>query len=116
MDTILTFFVQKNDQNDDVIVVQKQPSSIFKVTYSPNDISGKYIFFMTRDKLLDYVSTLLDTLYEDVHPFSYIQVMTTIAPSVIYNIADIPDVRGNIMDMVSFTLSARPERQPKLSE
>lgn len=110
MDTILTFFVQKTGQKDDVITVHKQASSIFKVVYSPNDISGKYIFYMTRDKVLDYVSTLLDTLYEDAYPFSYFQIMTSIAPSVLYNIADLPDVRGNIMDMVAFTLSARPER------
>ena len=107
---IVTFFVQKTGQKDDIIGIYKHDSSLFRVVYSPNDIKGKYIFYMTRDKVLDYVSTMLDTLYEDAHPFTYFQVMTASAPSILSNIADLSESRNNILDIVSMTLTASPER------
>ena len=113
MNRVLTLFIQKSGRKDDKIDVHvSNVPGMYRIVFSPNDSSSKYTFFMNRERALDYISNMLRTLADDVEPFDYIQVATHIAPSILYNVADLEDreIRVGIMDSILYALEAQPKK------
>lgn len=110
---IADMFIQKTDNPDDRIsILTSTVPGMYKIVFKPHDSSGSYSFFMNQDRVLDYMSNVLRTLSSDVEPFDYIQLMTSTAPSVIYNIGDLDDsdIRCSIMDAIRYALEACPAK------
>ena len=117
MSNILSFYVQKSGQRDDVVRVFSVADApdMFKVKYIPNDGNNSYTFYYNKHRVETYVETMLHTLSSDIEPFCYIQVMTAISPSVVYNVADLEssDIRSEIMDLIHLALEAHPVKNER---
>ena len=117
MSNILSFYVQKSGQRDDVIRVfsVEDAPDMFRVKYIPNDGNNSYTFYYNKKRVENYVETIVHPLSSDVEPFSYFQVASVISPSVIYNIADLAscDVRREIMELIHLTLEAYPVKNER---
>lgn len=117
MSNILSFFVQQDGQPDDAIHVHSMPkmADMFRVKYVPSNGKHNYTFYMDRYRLENYVYTMLRTLAADAEPFTYFQVSSAIAPSILYNIPDLEDdaIRRQIMDMVGLAMLASPVKNER---
>lgn len=119
MSRVATFFIQKDGQSDNVISIfnmgDRGMHDMYKVTYKPHDTSCSYTFYYTRYRLMNYVHNLLQTLNSDIEPFSHIQVMTLVAPTVLYDIADLGDTetRSEIMESLALAVEACPVKNER---
>ena len=117
MSNILSFYVQKTGQRDDVIRVFSVADApdMFRVKYTPNDGNHSYTFYYNKHRVETYIETMIHTMSSDVEPFSYFQVATAISPSVVYNVADLEstDIRREIMDIVHLSLEAYPVKNER---
>lgn len=110
---IADMFIQKaNDPDDRISIFTSTVPGMYKIVYKPNDAKSSYSFFMNHERVQDYLVNVLRTLSSDVEPFHYIQLMTSTAPSVIYNIADLEDreTRMLIIEAVRYALEANPTK------
>lgn len=114
MSRIVNFFIQKEGQDDNVISIfsmnDRGMHDMYKIVYKPHDSASSYTFYYNRYRLMSYIYNLLQTLGSDIEPFSYIQVMTSVAPTVMYNIPDLSDSdrRNEIMEAVTLAVEACP--------
>ena len=109
----VTLYVQRDtnapdSSNDDVIRVYEDDDyrDMYRLVYTAPDMQKDSTFYMTKSRVLTYVSDLLKTLSHDLVPFESIQVTTLIAPSVIYHVADLdrPEIRHLIEDSIDTAL------------
>lgn len=110
---IANLFIQKSGCPDDEIgILTSTVPGMYKLTYKPNDSKSTYSFFMSQERVLDYIANVLRTLSSDIEPFHYVQVQTMTAPSVLYNIADLEDreTRMLIIEAVRYALEAHPTK------
>lgn len=110
---IANIFVQKSGHPDDEIgILSSSVPGMYKLTYKPNDGKSTYSFFMSQERVLDYIANILRTLSTDIEPFHYLQLQTMTAPSVLYNIADLEDreTRMLIIEAVRYALEAHPTK------
>lgn len=110
MRTSTTLYIQRTAESRGDDIVQISPSDdyvdMFMIRYSTPELKKKRVFYMTRSKVLAYVSDLLKSLTHDIEPFEAVQVSTSIHPSVVYHVADLDDaeVRRLIEDMVDMSM------------
>jgi hypothetical protein len=112
---IANLYIQKSGRPDDEIeIFTSNVPGMYKVVYIPNDSASKskYSFFMSQERVLDYIANVLRTLSTDVEPFDYIQLQSMTAPSVLYNIADLEDreLRMLIIESIRYALEAHPTK------
>ena len=112
---IANLFIQKSGHPDDeIVILTSNVPGMYKIVYKPNDSvrGSKYSFFMSQERVMDYIANVLRTLSADIEPFHYIQLQAMTAPSVIYNIGDLEDrdVRHDIMDAIRYALEAHPTK------
>ena len=110
---IANLFIQKSGHPDDEIgILTSAIPGMYRLTYKPNDGKSTYSFFMSQERVLDYIANMLRTLSTDVEPFDYVQLQTMTAPSVLYNIADLEDreTRVLIIEAVRYALEAYPTK------
>jgi len=115
-----TFYIQRREgrsSNDDVIRIYENDrySELYQITYSTPEWKKEVRFHMGRHLVVNYISDLLKSLNHDTDPFEYIQVSTTIHPSVMYHISDLEksDVRHLIEDMVTTAIRTPIQRVNK---
>ena len=96
-------FVTKENRDDILRIFDDDThDDMFRVIYKPNDAAGLNEFHLTYREVQDYVSTILKSLDGDTEPFEYIQVSTSMHPSVMYHTSELEDrdVRWRVEDMV----------------
>jgi len=106
----VTFFIQKDGQNDDIFCFSNIPGMerVYSVRYTPNDVKGSFTFTLPHTDLYRYVMNILTSLTDDVEPFDRFQLTSRISPSVVYNIEDLyeKDTRTAIYETVSLALTS----------
>lgn len=115
-----TFYIQRKEgrsSNDDVIRIyenQRYPE-LYQIVYSTPEWKKEVRFHMGRHLVGNYINDLLKSLNYDTDPFEYIQVSTSIHPSIMYHISDLEnsDVRHLIEDMVATAIRTPIERVDK---
>ena len=109
----VTLYVQRkiNDATsatDDIIRIFEDDDyhEMYRVVYSAPDMKRKSTFYMTKTRVLTYVSDILKSLRYDAVPFEAVQVTPAIFPSVVYHVAELDDsnVRHLILDVVDTSL------------
>lgn len=103
---LATLFLQKDGQRDDIINFHSDDNGdgVVWVKYRDGGAGGKrYVFYLHKEQVSDYVGDILFGLRHDSDPFEFVQVMSTIGPSVLYHVSDLddPDVRANIRTTVA---------------
>ena len=91
------FFIHsKANENDDTIEFRVPPRSYdqsIEIIHRPNDSKTVYKTYVSRNGAIRYIRNLLAGLEHDVEPCTQVQIMSAIAPSVLYNTKDI---RSNV--------------------
>jgi hypothetical protein len=108
----VTFFIQRSDghseADDDTIRIYDADvySDMVRVVYSTPEVKRESTFYLTVPNALLYVRNMLKTLNYDSQPFEYVQVSTSIHPSVLYHVSDLDDseIRWLIEDTVEVAL------------
>jgi hypothetical protein len=102
-----TLFLQRSTTSantDDIIKIYEDDNYVemYKVVYSTYELQKSKQFYMSRSSLVTYISDLLKALVYDNEPFEFIQVCTTIHPSILYHVSDLdkPEIRYLIEDAV----------------
>ncbi len=105
-----TLFIQRkaDSRGDDIIRISCDDEYVdmYRIQYATPELKKKRVFYMTRSKVLAYVSDLLKSLTYDIEPFEAVQVSTIIHPSVVYHVSELDDIgcRRLIEDMVDMSL------------
>jgi hypothetical protein len=98
-------------RGDDVIHMYEDDThhDMVRVVYSTPEWKKSSEFYLTTSKAMSYIHDTLKTLTHDSQPFEYVQVSTSIHPTVLYHVLDLDcnDVRYLIEETVEAAL-----RQP----
>jgi hypothetical protein len=114
---ILTILLTRPDEppsKDDRITISSTNlhASLFEVTYKDGHLShaNRVKFYGTCDDVIDYVSTVFQSLEYDVDPFDHIQLCFPAYPAVMYNVTEInyPQVHRVIHAMLRHSLTMYP--------
>jgi hypothetical protein len=115
-----TLYIQRRNgtsSNDDVIRIYENDrySELYQIVYSTPEWKKEVRFHMGRHLITNYIGDLLKSFNHDTDPFDYIQISTSIHPSVMYHISDLgnPEVRHLIEDMVYTAIRTPIERVNK---
>lgn len=108
----VTLFIQRSDghsqADDDIIRIFDDEScrDTFRVVFSTPELKKDTIFYASISKATTYISDMLKTLRHDTAPFEYVQVTTSIHPSVLYHVADLdnPEIRYLIEETIDLAL------------
>lgn len=110
-------FIRKNEVSakDDMITIYEDEdfAEMYRIVFRPGDFKKTANeFYLDRARVLDYVASVLRTLPHDADPFAYVQVDTTLHPSILYNVYDLTcsEVRHMIEDTVDASLRRPVER------
>ena len=78
---------------DDVIHMYDDDEfrDMVRIVYSTPEWKKSSEFYLPISKAVDYIHSTLKTLTHDSQPFEYVQVSTSIHPSVLYHVADLDD-------------------------
>ena len=95
---------------DDVIYMYDDDEfrDMVRIVYSTPDWKKSSEFFLPITKAVDYIHTTLKTLTHDSQPFEYLQVTTSIHPSVLYHVADLDD--SEVRYLIEETIEAALRR------
>lgn len=111
MSAKVTLYLQRKglgSKHDDVIAVYDDDEylEMYRVVYRTPELKKKNVFYMSRSRVIDYISDVLKGLTYDADPFAYLQVSTLIHPSIQYQVPDLwdPVIRHLIEDMVANSL------------
>jgi hypothetical protein len=107
------FFTRKQGE-DDILQIYDDETyfEMGRVVYTPGDHTKKSnSFYLPRREILRYVSTILKSMETDTDPFEYVQIQSSIHPSVIVSVADVSErqTRWQLEDMVEQALYANVE-------
>jgi hypothetical protein len=115
-----TLYIQRTNgpsSADDVIHMYDDDEfrDMVRIVYSTPEWKKSSEFYLPIPKTLDYIHTTLKTLTHDSQPFEYVQVSTTIHPSVLYHVSDLDDgdVRYLIEETIETALRRPVERVKK---
>lgn len=100
-DDIITFF-----EDEDF-------AEMYRILFRPGDYKKTANeFYLDRARTLDYVASILKTLPYDADPFVYVQVDTSLHPSILYNVYDLlnREIRYMIEDTVDVALRRPVEK------
>lgn len=103
-----TIFIQRKEgdgcQDDDLIRIYdvNGASGILRVVFTTPDLRKSRQFYMGQQVVMDYILDVLKSLQYDAVPFEFVQVSTTMHPSVVYHVSDldVASVRHVIEDLV----------------
>lgn len=110
--TLVNLFLQKNGESDDIIKIVDDGSwtqmgeRILAIEYSPGGFGAFYKTYMKVDSIRAYLHNTLTGLAQDNEPFHYLQVMTCLQPSILYEVSDLSDdeVVSTIVQSISLSL------------
>jgi hypothetical protein len=96
--------------SDDVIHMYDDDEfhDMVRIVYSTPEWKKSSEFFLPTVKAMDYIHTTLKTLTHDSQPFEYVQVSTSIHPSVLYHVLDLDD--GEVRYLIEDTIEAALRR------
>lgn len=92
--------------SDDVIHMYDDDEfhDMVRIVYSTPEWKKSSEFFLPIPKAMDYIHTTLKTLTHDSQPFEYVQVSTSIHPSVLYHVSDLDD--SDVRYLIEETIEA----------
>jgi hypothetical protein len=110
-------FIRKNEgaKADDILTIYEDEdfAEMYRIVFRPGDFKKTANeFYLDRARALEYVASLLKMLPYDADPFAYVQVDTSIHPSILYNVCDLidRDVRYIIEDAVDVAIRRPVEK------
>ena len=79
---------------------------MIRIKYSTPDLAKDTSFYLSVPNTLVYLNDTFKTFRHDSQPFEYVQVSTSMHPSVLYHVSDLdkPEVRYLIEDTVEMAL------------
>jgi hypothetical protein len=107
----------KTSRDDDKIEVISYEDSrdVFEVKYHTPELKNARRFLGSFSNVLHYVEDTLISMRNDTDPFEYIQINTSIHPSVMFHISDLDESpnRDLIMNMVRDSMWFNAQPTPK---
>lgn len=99
-------FIYPNSDADDVLsVYHTEDENVYRVTMKFGDYKNRYNeAFLSSNQVLSLVKTTLKSLSYDQEPLESIQILTMLAPTVLYDVADMYDI--DVREMIEDTLYA----------
>jgi hypothetical protein len=104
-------FIRKDEgaKADDVLTIYEDEdfAEMYRIVFRPGDYKKTANeFYLDRARTVEYVASLLKMLPFDADPFAYVQVDTSIHPSILYNVCDLfgREVRYLIEDTVDVAI------------
>lgn len=93
---------------DDVLRVFEDTDfeEMLRVTFHPAGQKRMAEFYLSREGVLNYISTILKTMSYDTAPFHEVQVDTVLHPSILYHTSDLStrEVRNMVVDTIDDAL------------
>lgn len=88
-------YADSDSRPDDVLCVyDTDVQDVYRVVMRLGDFTDRqYEGTMNRDRLMDHVENILQSLRYDSDPFHHVQVMPLLAPSVLYHVSDLDKIR-----------------------
>lgn len=112
-----TIFIQRKNssgvQDDDVIRFYEDEDyhEMVRVKYSSPELTKDNVFYLPIHRAITYLDDVLRTFRHDADPFEYVQVTTSIHPSVLYHVSDL-DITG-VRQLIEDTVEAAIRRPVK---
>ena len=107
-------YADSDDRRDDVLhVYGTGVQDVYRVVMHMGDFDDRsYEGMMSRDRLMEHIENILQSLRYDSDPFHHVQVIPVLAPSVMYHVADLDKIRVRdlIMDTTSLALRQEVEK------